>query len=258
MILFRYDETFDGLLSAVFDAYSLKLFPDQLIGSEAIAPLFIETIHPVTTESTKAARVWNGLQKRLPEEALGMLTYVWQSEADDSDWLLFRYLRRAFDHSHSIVFDFADPVVLEVKQLAKKVSRERHYLMQFVRFQKTGDGLYFAPVAPVYNVLPLITEHFRDRFSDQRWALYDEKRRYGYYYDLYDIKEIFLNEDHTITNGRIKQALLAQDEALFQQLWQNYFQALTIEERLNLKLHRRNMPTRFWKYLTEKQLQSCP
>lgn len=32
MLVFRYDKTFDGLLSAVFDAYSLHMFPESLIG----------------------------------------------------------------------------------------------------------------------------------------------------------------------------------------------------------------------------------
>ena len=32
MLVFRYDKTFDGLLSALFDAYSLHVFPEALIG----------------------------------------------------------------------------------------------------------------------------------------------------------------------------------------------------------------------------------
>ncbi|MFR1242295.1 MAG: DUF4130 domain-containing protein, partial [Butyricimonas faecihominis] len=44
-----------------------------------------------------------------------------------------------------------------------------------------------------------------------------------------------------------------QDEKLFQKLWQTYFKAITIKERLNPKLHRQNLPARFWKYLPEKK-----
>ena len=32
MIVFRYDRTFEGLLTVVFDAYSRKSFPERLIG----------------------------------------------------------------------------------------------------------------------------------------------------------------------------------------------------------------------------------
>src|SRR3546814_9831913 len=44
--------------------------------------------------------------------------------------------------------------------------------------QKLKDGLYFSTVAPDFNVLPLITKHFRDRYSDQNW-LRSEERRVG-------------------------------------------------------------------------------
>ena len=40
MLVFRYDKSFDGLLSALFDAYSLRLFPDALIGPGEPEPLF--------------------------------------------------------------------------------------------------------------------------------------------------------------------------------------------------------------------------
>ena len=32
MLVFRYDKSFDGLLSALFDAYAMRAFPEQLIG----------------------------------------------------------------------------------------------------------------------------------------------------------------------------------------------------------------------------------
>ncbi len=54
----------------------------------------------------------------------------------------------------------------------------------FVRFQLIKDGLYYATVQPDYNVLPLILKHFKDRYADQRWLIYDTLRKYGILYDL--------------------------------------------------------------------------
>jgi len=45
----------------------------------------------------------------------------------------------------------------------------------------------------------------------------------------------------------------APDEAAYQTMWRAYFQAVTIPERRNLKLHLRHVPKRYWPYLTEKQ-----
>ena len=54
----------------------------------------------------------------------------------------------------------------------------------FVRFQLTKDGLYYCIIQPDYNVLPLISNHFEKRYADQRWLIYDSRRKYGIYYDL--------------------------------------------------------------------------
>jgi probable DNA metabolism protein len=79
------------------------------------------------------------------------------------------------------------------------------------------------------------------------------KRNYGYYYDLKTVTEITLEMKENFLNGKLDERLMAEDEKLFQELWKGYFSSMTIKERINPKLHRQNLPRRFWKYLTEKQ-----
>ena len=38
MNIYIYDKTFDGLLTAVFDAYFRKTFPDELLSEVSITP----------------------------------------------------------------------------------------------------------------------------------------------------------------------------------------------------------------------------
>lgn len=253
MLAYYYDKTFDGLLTAVFDAYSRKTFPDKLVGEGGIEPLFTDERYTVITQQDRANRVWVALQKIQSALACNMLTYVWLSEVEGYDDLLFRYICKTFNSKQSIETNFGDPDVLVVHQLAKKVNGEKHSLKQFVRFQKAADEIYFAPVAPRYNSLPLAVNHFADRFSDQRWVIYDVRRHYGFYYDLKNVAEITLDDDSQLLGGKLDEKLMAEDEKLFQELWKGYFKAMTIKERINLKLHRQHMPKRFWKFLTEKQ-----
>lgn len=256
MLIFYYDKTFDGLLTAVFDAYSRKTFPEQLVGEGDIEPMFTEERYTVVTQQDRATRVWTALQKKQSKLACNMLTYVWLSEQEGCSDLLFRYIRKSFDSKQSIETNFGDPDVLEIHQLARKVSHEKHYLEQFVRFQKAADGIFFAPVAPLYNALPLTINHFADRFSDQRWVIYDVKRHYGFYYDMETVTEITLDNDDHLLDGKLDEKLMDDDEKLFQELWKGYFKAMTIKERINPKLQRQHMPKRFWKFLTEKQKKS--
>jgi probable DNA metabolism protein len=147
---------------------------------------------------------------------------------------------------------------LEVMQLSKKVHREKHRMEAFVRFQQTTDGLYVATVEPDFNVLPLIAGHFKDRYADQPWLIYDDKRGYGI---LYDIKEGNVIE---VTATAAEPAMSPEEspaasitvhdhEAAYQTLWKTYFQTMSIDVRKNKKLHLRHVPTRYWRYLTEKQ-----
>jgi probable DNA metabolism protein len=253
MLVFFYDKTFEGLLTAIFDAYSRKTFPDKLLGMGEIPPLFLAEEYWVISDEEKSGRVWTALEKKMTKGACNMLTHVWLSEEAGSDELLYRYIRKTIDSPVSIETNFADSDVLEAHQLARKVSHEGHYQKQFVRFQKAADGIFFSAISPRYNVLPLIIDHFKDRFADQKWVIYDLKRHYGYYYDLQTCEEMTLDNDEHLLSGKLDEKLMAEDEKMFQELWKGYFKSMTIKERINLKLQRQHMPKRFWKYLTEKQ-----
>lgn len=253
MIVFFYDKTFEGLLTAVFDAYSRKAFPDRLLKEGEIPPMFTNECYTVVTTGERATRVWTALQRKLPKLACNMLMHVWLSEMEGTDHLLFRYICKTFDHTHSIALNFGDDDVLDVEKIARKVSHEAQYLRQFVRFQKAADDIFFAPIRPIYNALPLAVDHFTDRFADQQWVIYDLRRNYGFYYDLQTTKEITFAESDHLLSGKLDESLMADDEKLFQDLWKGYFKAMTIKERINLRLHRQHMPVRFWRDLTEKQ-----
>lgn len=254
MVVFIYDKTFEGLLTAVFDAYFRKSFPDMLLAEGELLPLFYDEMVTICTDNEKVDRVWKGLQKKISASALSCLTVCWLSELPEADHLLFRYIRKAFDSTKSIELNFGDPDVLEVSKVWKKVNHEMNRVIEFVRFQKAEDGTFFSAMEPLYNVLPLVISHFKDRFADQKWLLYDLKREYGFYYDLTEVTEVrFNNKDSHLLSGILSDNLIAEDEKLFQQLWKEYFKAITIKERINPKLHKQNMPVRFWKYLTEKQ-----
>ena len=133
MNVYIYDKTFDGLLTAVFDAYFRKTFPDFLLSEGDALPLFYDELHTVVTDEEKAARVWRGLQKKVSSSALGCLTQCWLSELPDIGIVIFRYIRKAIDAPRSIETNFGDPDVLLLAQIWKKVDGERMHLMQFVR-----------------------------------------------------------------------------------------------------------------------------
>ncbi|MCM1312578.1 MAG: TIGR03915 family putative DNA repair protein [Bacteroides sp.] len=260
MNIFIFDQTFDGLLTAVFDAFARRTFPELLAAEGEPLPLFHETVHKVVTTEEKAQRVWKAVEKKLSREAASCLTVCWLSESKDIYMPLFRYICKAVTAERSIETCFTDADVLAVTNMFKKVKQERLRMMQFLRFQKTKDGTYLGVVCPDYDVLPLIIAHFHDRFADQPWLIYDSHRLYGYYFDgtrTGKPTRIEFAESDTLPFdlgcGKLREELLAENDMLFQELWKTYFKAICIQERLNPKKHRKDMPARYWKYMTEKQ-----
>ena len=258
MTVYVFDGTMDGLLSAVFDAFLLKEEPERLLTGGDVLPLFCERIYKVTTDAEKARRVWTGLEKQLPREALRVISTSQLSELQELWQPLFMLACKVFRQGKEVVRNFADPDVLTVTQIARRVAHEAHRMMQFVRFQKAKDGTYLAVISPDHNVLPLIVDHFHDRFNDQPWLIYDARRHYGYHYDGESppIHITFENETSvpfSLADGKLSDDILSSDDHLLQDLWRTYFKAICIRQRLNPRKQLNDMPRRYWKYLTEKQ-----
>ena len=257
MTIYTFDGTMDGLLTAVFDAFERHEQPDQLLTAGDALPLFCEGQYDVVTDESRAKRVFAGLEKRLASEALRLLSVSWLSELPELNTPLFQYVCKVFRQG-DISRNFADPDVLAVTNIARKVLHEQLRMKQFIRFQKAKDGTYLAVVSPDHNVLPLITGHFADRFNDQPWMIYDARRHYGYYYEGAGdpVRVTFEDESEvpfSLADGKLNEKVISGDDRLLQDLWRTYFKAICIRERMNPRKQRGDMPVRYWKYMTEKQ-----
>ena len=258
MQVYVFDNTLDGLLTAVFDSFFRKQQDVTLLADGEQLPLFANEPHHVVTDGEKAERVWKGLEKQLSKDGLHMITISWLSEERTLNQPLFNFICKAFRLK---VKDFernaSDPDVLEVRNTCRRVLHEQLRMKQFIRFQKAKDGTYLGVVSPDHNVLPLIIDHFEDRFGDQPWLIYDAHRHYGYYHTPGEgvIRITFEDESAVpfdLANGKMDADVLSSDDKLFQKLWRTYFKAICIKERMNPRKQLSDMPRRYWKYMTEK------
>ena len=256
MTVYTFDGTMDGLLTAVFDAFALHEQPEQLLKTGDALPLFCDHTYHVTSDDEKAQRVWTGLEKHLPREAMKLIYVSWLSELPELPTPLFQYICKVFRQG-DISKHFADPDVLTVTNIARRVLHEQLRMKQFIRFQKAKDGTYLAVVSPDHNVLPLVTDHFSDRFNDQPWLIYDARRHYGFNYDGHSVIRITFEDEAAVpfnlANGKLNDGVLSSDDQLLQNLWSTYFKAICIKERMNPRKQLSDMPHRYWKYMTEKQ-----
>ncbi len=254
MNIFLYDKTFEGLLSVVYYAYDLKIFPDRIYDEKSYQDDIFASKYTVISDSGQAQKVWETIKKRSSKETCQKLYKVYLSELPGIEMLIFKYIELTLKTPINIEKNYSNATVVDLNKIYKKVIREAHRIFMFTRFQKTKDGIYFAPFEPLYDVLSLSINHFKDRFGDQKWLVYDTKRNYGFFWDKKEVTEVTFKETNINTvTGDLKEEILDEDEILFQDMWRDYFKSVTIKERKNIKLHKQFLPKRFWKYLPEKK-----
>ncbi len=245
-----FDGTFQGLLSAIFDCYDLKISPIEILGeSEFQEQLFAEN-HQAVLDESKAKRVAKKLREIAGSSFLHQLHKVFLSEKEGRGILVYRLVSKVLKNGKEVLSDFRDDDVLQLKKIQKEINREVHRMHAFVRFQRLADDIWFAAIEPDFDVVPLIGEHFEKRYADQKWVIFDVKRKYGLSYDLDKVD--FIEMELPKNAEKLSKNVLHSDEISYQNLWKDYFDSVNIKARKNMKLHIRHVPKRYWKYLFEK------
>lgn len=248
-----YDGSFDGFLSLIFECYARKSIPEAIYSEEQFQELIFTEKEPIATNPENAMRVWKAWQKKLSAKLKQLPYHAFLSTEKGMEMKLLHFAQIAFSSQGFVERNYGDPEILDIFKAAKRVNQEAMRMLQFVRFQKTRDGIYFSGVRPRYDVLPMTLKHFQDRFADQHWLVYDMKRDYGYFYNQKTIEEIILNDKaFNPQSGKVSMQKLEDEESYFQNIWYDYCKSINIRERLNLKLQKQHMPKRYWKFLTEK------
>ncbi len=181
-----YDGSFNGFLTSIYRAFEEG---ERIINMQPYSVgqngLFSET-ETIVTEIDKAKRVWNAIQAK-SNVAIKNIYFSFLSGSKGIEILLYKYICKMFFPTLTSDMGLTDDMVHRINNLAKSVAREKQRLETFIHLEMSPDGIYYAYVNPEFDVLPLISKHFRSRYSDQPWIIYDTKRKYGLSFDLLSI-----------------------------------------------------------------------
>ncbi len=249
---YTYDHSFDGLLTVLYEAFARREMPRAIRPKDDSQLGLFDDAVAIVTDPEKATRVWRALRERLGEKRRLRCLHAFLSGAAGIEMVILRHVQQAHHREGSAPQDDGDAIdaMLQLTQAAGRVRREAHRMRGLVRFEAVTEELFVAPIAPRYDVLPLIRRHFEQRYATQNWVLYDTQRRYGLFWDTVNTREVRIPE-----SGFGKNDPPGTQEGLYPDLWKTYFQNLTIPERRNPKLHLRQLPRYYWPYLPEKALQ---
>lgn len=248
MKIYLYDDTFEGLLTSIYDAfYSNGSPPTSIYGkSQTNTPLLLGNIVEISTDINKFKKVKNAIINKINFLSLKKIYFVFLSNYEDKGIIIFNYLKIAFKLGPD-VHDFLNiDVIRLVDNITKKVLNECHRFEGFIRFNQIEEKLLYSSIEPDNDILELIGDHFKNRFPREYFIIHDISRQKALIYNtnFYEIIDMDIE-----TYEKLK---FHNDE--YTDLWKTYFKATTIQERKNLKLQCRMMPKRYWKHILETKI----
>lgn len=245
-VIYRYDGTWEGFLSCVFEAFVRKEEPFCMLPyDEAATMLFEERF--VETDMEKAARVERSFEEKISPRAAEMIERGFLTCLENKEVHLLRYIRLGYRAGSRISGLLTVDCVDRIERAVKFLQREAHAMIEFVRFSEYG-GVLVSVIEPKNRVLGLMAGHFSDRFPQERLLIWDKTH-----------KEAFL-----WGNGKKVIAPLEQfeeptadaREGQFRLLWKRFFDAVAIEERINPACQRTHLPLRYRGQMTEFMMES--
>ncbi|MDF2613905.1 MAG: hypothetical protein K0S71_1691 [Clostridia bacterium] len=239
-----YDGSFDGLLTAIFYAYQDK-DRVKIVKAADYIPHLLNIKISVSTETDKADRVYNSIYSKLSYDTLSNIYHLYLSDIPDVENVILDYIKLCFKYSDTINLAKNNDTIRMVDKYKRRAYGEAHLFKGLVRFKEIAPLIFYSQIEPDHNILPLIIDHFKRRFSDQHFIIHDLKRQYAI---IYNLKEAYLR-DLSVEEGN--QLSHSSESDPFESLFKSFYQSITIEERHNERQQRSYMPKRYWKHLVE-------
>jgi len=239
-----YDGTFEGYLTAVFDGFYSRCKEVEIISEENYAASLFDA-QTTETDNEKSSRVFDAICNKLSQNTAEVVYKAWLYRKDGIETDIFKFLKFAFSQGRDVTQMLQNPRVKRVVGAANTVGTQAHKFLGLLRFNKIGS-IYVADFEPDYDILPIIAQHFVDRFRVLPFAIRDLKHM-----------RVLIHEGgedpHTVF-AKLEEAEKFVDESDdFEELWKGYYKSMTIKERINpnYKLRQQFMPKKFWNNICE-------
>lgn len=242
-VCYRYDGTFEGFLTCVFESYVNKETPAAfLLLDDPNLTLWPE--REVDTCPDHARRVYEGLGKKASPAFRTQMERAHLTCLEDRDMVLYRLIRRGFAEGDRVRKDLTDPEMAKVTLALQKMWTEWDHLKGFARFSDMG-GVLVGEIEPKNRVLPLLGAHFAARLNGEKVILYDRTHREalfsaGFHWSVEPVEDFHIGP-------------AGEEERAWRRLWKSFFNTIAIEGRTNPKCQATHMPKRYRHVMTEFQ-----
>lgn len=240
-MVYQYDGSFDGLLCCVFESVARKEVPEGVYGPDNFQMSMFET-RTIETDLTHARRVLASIPKKMGTEASLFVRKAFLTCLPEKEKYIVLFLRMGYEYGPKVMRMLADGVVNTLMKAVKHLTGEAHLLTGFIRFS-IHDKALVAQITPKNYVLPILAPHFRGRYPDENFLIYDKTHGDVLVYE-HGKTQIFSVERFTLPDPD-------EEELRFRALWQMFYNTIAVPGRENPRCRMTQMPKRYWENMTE-------
>lgn len=238
-VVFQYDGSFDGFLCCIFDSYLYKESPIAFFCDEECFSFY--EVRSVITQREHAQRVYRSLTKKSPQAA-NLLRRAFLTCLVDKELYLYAFVRKLFSDGPAFIKCQSDPVYYPICKAVRHMNGELEKLRGFVRFS-LYSGVLGAEIEPKNRVLPLLRNHFCNRYANEAFFIYDRTH-----------KELLLYSNgcsRIVPVDNLHLSLPGEEELLYRNLWKCFHETIAIKERYNPRCQNTFLPKRYRATMTE-------
>ena len=240
---YLYDGSYGGFLTCVYKHYYGER-ADGIFRAEEYRQLdLLRYALTVETEERLASRVQDAITNKISKWDAERAYRVFCTNESEKEMKLLRYLQLGFKHGPKIRLLHGNPVVKDVEAADQRLGMEVHRYTGLIRFSELEGGILYSPITPDNDVLEFLAPHFSDRYRYDPFVIHDKTRGKA----LFAFDKKWRIEPVSEEIGQIVSA----SEKDIRDLWKQYFEAMATKERVNPKLQRQFVPTRYRKHLPE-------
>lgn len=249
-IIYLCEDTPDGIFTAIYDAWAAHL-PQECLSIQVeylhTMRLFADYVY-VQTDFDKAVKVARSVRNKIGQEAYDMIYKASLSYEEDKIDAIYRFLKLGFYYGKEVTDMHGQDSVCRVFELKRNVWNEAHSFREFLRFHASEEEILIARIQPKNQVLPILADHFSDRFPEENFVILDDVHTMGVFHEKE--KQWYLAP---LEKSILERIWSQRESAEYERLWKSFFKSIAISERANYKCQRNMCALRYRDYMIEFQ-----
>jgi len=251
---YKYDGSFYGMLSCIFESFSKKELPIEITTFDR-ATLF--TVKIIETNENWAKRILDSIPLKINALALENIKLAYLTDYEHKELGVLHFLISGYKYGKNFIQTIRsvpnpekiftagvldNPHISGMQKAIDLLTLEAHRFVMFVRFSQV-NGALVSIIEPQNNILPLLVDHFTQRFRNEQFLIYDKTHSLGL---------LYLNKKPTIEHiENFEMPDLDEHEKQYQKLWQIFFNSVAIKERINPRCQNNFLPKKYRNNMTE-------